>query len=85
MQEVDGVHVGPELRFGSALAQMVVRDAEIVGGGLLGLFRLLVFRLPDVQPFNDHIKGQAVLVARIDGLGGRGDSWPRLRLRCILR
>ena len=79
MQEVDGVHVGPELRFGSALAQMVVRDAEVMGGGLLGLFRLGVFRLPDVQPFNDHIKGQAVLFAGVDGFGGGGHFGCRFR------
>ena len=81
MQEVDGVHVGPELRFGSALAQMVVRNAEIAGGGLLGLLRLSVFRLPEMQPFNDHIKGQAVLIAGIDGLGGGGDF--RLRANLV--
>ena len=78
MQEVDGVHVGPELRLGAALAQMVVRDAEIAGGGLLGLLRLSVFRLPEMQPFNDHIKGQAVLVAGVDGLGGGGHCRPGL-------
>ena len=81
MQEVDGVHVGPELRLGAALAQMVVRDAEIAGGGLLGLLRLSVFRLPEMQPFNDHIKGQAVLIAGIDGLGGGGDF--RLRANLV--
>ncbi len=81
MQEVDGVHVGPELRLGAALAQMVVRDAEIAGGGLLGLLRLSVFRLPKMQPFNDHIKGQAVLLTGIDGLGGGGDF--RLRTNLV--
>ena len=84
MQEVDGVHVGPELRLGAALAQMVVCDAEVMGGGLYGRFRLFLFRLPEMQPFNDHIKGQAVLVAGVDGLGGGYDSRFRLQLRCSL-
>ena len=81
MQEVDGVHVGPELRLGAALAQMVVCDAEVMGGGLYGRFRLFLFRLPEMQPFNDHIKGQAVLIAGIDGLGGGGDF--RLRANLV--
>ena len=81
MQEVDGVHVGPELRLGAALAQMVVCDAEVMGGGLCGRFRLFLFRLPEMQPFNDHIKGQAVLIAGIDGLGGGGDF--RLRANLV--
>ena len=78
MQEVDGVHVGPELRLGAALTQMVVRDAEVMGGRLCGRFRLFLFRLPEMQPFNDHIKGQAVLVAGVDGLGGGGHCRPGL-------
>ena len=58
-----------------------------MGGGLFGLFRLGVFRLPDVQPFNDHIKGQAVLIAGVDSLGGGRDfrlqtnlAWNWLRI-----
>ena len=82
VQEVDGVHVGPELRLGAALAQMVVRDTEVAGGGLCRLFRLAVFRLPEVQPLHHHIKGQSVLFAGVDGLGGGGDF--RLRLRTNL-
>jgi len=73
MQEVDGVHVGTELRLGAALAQVVVRDVKIAGGRLLRLLRLGVFWLTDVQLLNDHIKGQAVLVAGVDGFGGGGD------------
>ena len=75
MQEVDSVHIGPEFCLGAALAQVIVRDTEITGGWLL---RLGVFRLTDVQFLNDHIKGQTILVAAVDGLGGGGDFRFRL-------
>ena len=82
VQKLNRIHVHAELGLGSAFAQMLVRDAEIVCGRWKwsGMFR--TFRM---QPLNNHIIGQAVFCCRIDGhrLRGEGRTFISDRLRGI--
>ena len=68
---MDGVHVGPELCFRAAHAQLVVCNAEIFSGGDRSRGR----RFRNVQPLHHDVIGQPVFFARIDGF------WLRRKFR----
>ena len=69
MQGGDGLGIHAELCFRPALAQMIVCDVEILRG--VSLLRLGLLRFVNGQALNDNVKGQAVLIAGVNGGGPR--------------
>ena len=64
LERSDGGKVVAILGLRAALAEMIIRDAEVLCSRLTWLMMCRFFH---AKPFNDHIIGQAVFLTRIDG------------------